>query len=72
MQLNRYLIDIVRPGHIPDVVGPVGVQLVSYSVLAETAEAAYERFMNDENAGVVVYEGDIADSVVVNLEQVSG
>lgn len=77
--LNNYLIDIVRPAEVFDGFTCEGgesvfkpqVQLVTYGVLASSAEEAYRRFIEEE-AGAIVFEGEVTDSVVVGIQIANG
>lgn len=79
IELNTYIIDVVRPKRAlvpidpPDgtsdlVDGGPKVQLVSYAVVAPNPNEAMRRFFEEE-AGEIIYEGDIVDRIAVGIEQ---
>lgn len=67
--LTKYLIDIVKAVEAEEYEG-AKVQLVTYSVLAGSADEAVQRFFHDE-AGVVMYEGDIVDGIFIGIQAAS-
>lgn len=69
-QLNTYMIDTVRLVES----GPwdenhsCGVQMVTYTLIAESAEEAL-RLFTEKEVGRIVFEGEIVDSVIVGIEK---
>lgn len=64
--LTTYMLDVVQPFERED--EEPQVQLVTYKVLGKDPGDALDRFFNHE-AGVVMYEGDIVDRILVGVEQ---
>lgn len=67
LELNAYLIDIVRAVQGVERGQDPQVQLVTYKVLAKDASQAIQRFFNEE-AGVIIYEGEAVDSILTGIE----
>lgn len=73
MELNHYLIDIskaVSEEGEPGQYGPPRVQMITYAVLAPTAEEAMRRF-TEEQAGEIVYEGPLVEGTIIGIQQIN-
>lgn len=74
-ELQNYLIDIVQPVLVNDEEAKEydipQVQLVTFGVLGESAEHAYQRFI-DEEAGEIIFEGEVTDRIIVGLQAAHG
>lgn len=64
LTLNKFIIDVVQP----NIDTGAHVQLISYMVLAPTAEEAMRRFF-DEEQGSIIYEGDIVDRILIGIQE---
>lgn len=72
MELNNYLIDTVEyvNPNAHDTWPGGGVKMKTYRVAASTAEAAMNRFA-DEEAGEVIYEGELANFIIIGIQKES-
>lgn len=63
MELNNYLLDIVfaEDGQ---------VRLRTFSIASTSAEAAFERFTNEESTDFpIVYEGELVSAIIVGISE---
>lgn len=65
MELKKYIIDTVE---VVEGAETPKIQMVSYSVLGESAANAFDRF-TDESAGQVIYRGDETEIVVIGIQE---
>lgn len=63
IELNNYFLDIVfaLDG---------GIRLRTYIISASSAEAAYERFLNEEATEFpIAYEGEVVPAIIIGVSQ---
>ncbi len=73
VMLQSYLIDTVQAVEVAGIgevdgnpVNVSKVQMITYKVLAQTPDHALKRF-TQEGAGVIVYQGDIVDKILIGM-----